>query len=301
MRTRPGAGTDHVPVTLPSGPKAPLDAVPRRLRPLVEAVLANRLGGLLLRVVGELIRVQIFDRAMTLAAQAFISVFPLLIMLATLFGHSVRNWIAERLNLPTATARLLSETLDGGHSNTFGVVGGLIVLISATGLTRALLRSYRIIWMVKPAHAGAAATGRQIAAVILLTLFVVAIRLAGSLSERLPAPHIAATVVMLLADVAVATGIPLMLLGPVIPRRRLLVAGAVFGGIMIAIRAAGSIYLPRALETSSERYGTIGLAFTYIGWLYVLSFVLLLSAIMGRVLTSDGTPPASPDPEDPNR
>ena len=98
MRTRPGGGTDHVPVTGPSEPqvrldsepRVRLDAVPRRLRPLAEAVLAHRLGGLLLRVAGELVRVQIFDRAMTLAAQAFTSIFPILIMLGALSGASVQ-------------------------------------------------------------------------------------------------------------------------------------------------------------------------------------------------------------------
>src|SRR3954447_14112559 len=86
MRTRPGGGTDHVPVTGPSEPQVRLDAVPRRLRPMAEAVLAHRLGGLLLRVVGEVVRVQLFDRSMTLAAQAFTSVFPILIMFGALSG-----------------------------------------------------------------------------------------------------------------------------------------------------------------------------------------------------------------------
>jgi membrane protein len=285
-----GDRADHEPVTSPPTSNVVLDAVPRRLRPLAAAVLANRVGGVLLRVTGELIRVQIFDRAMTLAAQVFTSVFPLLIMLGALFGERVRTWIKARLDLPPATERLLEETLGGSHSNTFGVLGSLVVIISATGLARALLRAYRIIWMAPPARGGAAATVRQVAAVLLLAMFVVAIRLLGSLAGRLPVPHLASAAVMLPADVAVATGIPLLLLGPAVARHRLLVAGAVFGALMIAVRAAGSIYLPRALESSSRHYGTIGLAFTYIGWLYVLSFVLLLSAILGRVLTAGPAP-----------
>lgn len=288
-------------MTRPPGPEVPLDAVPRRLRPLAEAVLAHRLGSPLLRIGGELIRVQIFDRAMTLAAQAFTSVFPLLIMLAALSGAAVRAWINDRLNLPTQSERLLQDALDGRNSSTFGILGSVIVVLSATGLARALVRAYRVIWMVPARRAGAVATGLQIVAVVFLALFVVAIRLLGDLVERLPEPYLASAAVTLLADVAVAFGLPVMLLGPMVARWRLLVAGAIFGAIMIPVRAAGAVYLPRALASSSERYGTIGLAFTYIGWLYVLSFCLLLSAIAGSVLTAVRTSLPSPAPADPDR
>lgn len=300
MRTRPGGGTDHVPVTGPSEPQVRLDAVPRRLRPFAEAVLAHRLGSLLLRVVGELARVQIFDRAMTLAAQAFTSIFPILIMLGALSGKEVRGWINDRLNLPSQSERLLQDALGGSHNNAFGVVGALIVVVSATGLARALARAYRIIWMVPARKAGPAATGLQILSVLLLALFAVAIRLLGDLTDKFPEPRLAGAAVTLLADLIVAVCLPMMLLGPVVARWRLLVAGAIFGAAMIPVRAAGDVYLPRALASSSDKYGTIGLAFTYIGWLYVLSFALLLTAIVGSVLTSARTPLASPEPADPD-
>jgi membrane protein len=300
MRTRPGGGTDHVPVTGPSEPQVRLDAVPRRLRPLAEAVLAHRLGGLLLRVAGEVVRVQIFDRSMTLAAQAFTSVFPILIMLGALSGASVRGWINDRLNLPAQSQRLLQEALGGSHNNAFGIVGALIVVVSATGLARALARAYRIIWQVPARKAGPAATGLQILSVLLLALFAVAIRLVGDLTDKFPEPHLAGAAVTLLADLVVAVCLPLMLLGPVVARWRLLVAGTIFGAAMILVRAAGDVYLPRALASSSDKYGTIGLAFTYIGWLYVLSFCLLLAAIVGSVLTAVRTPLASPEPADPD-
>jgi membrane protein len=41
------------------------------------------------------------------------------------------------------------------------------------------------------------------------------------------------------------------------------------------------------LQSSADRYGTIGVAFTYIGWLYVLAFCLLMTAILGQVVAQD--------------
>ena len=267
-------------------PDGVLAAVPRRLRPWVALVLGNRLGGLLLHTGSELIRVQIFDRSMTLAAQAFTSVFPLLIMLAALSGERARSWLLDQLGIPDSNARLLQEALTGSRSNAFGVVSALIVVLSATGLARALRRAYRVVWSVRDSAGGVSATGRQVAGVLLLVAFVVGTRLLGGLASRLPAPWAAGAATVALAGCAIAIGLPRILLGPVVSRGLLLASGAVFAVLLVGVRAAGSVYLPRALQASADRYGTFGLAFTYIGWLYVLSFCLLLSAVLGRVLTA---------------
>jgi membrane protein len=257
--------------------------VPRWLRPRAALILGSRLGTLLLSGAGELVRVQIFDRSMTLAAQSFTSIFPLLIMLAALLGPARRAWLTDLLHLPDSSERLLQEALSGSRSNAFGVVGALIVVFSATGLSRALVRSYRAVWRLEQ---GAAASTRQIGTVLALVTFVLFARLLNGLVSALPAPRVAGVLVALIADAALAVLLPWLLLGDQAPRGPLLAGGVVFGLMMIAVRAAGAIYLPRALQSSTDRYGTIGLAFTFIGWLYVLSFALLLSAVVGRMLTA---------------
>jgi membrane protein len=282
-------------MTTPS-PRTILDAVPRRLRPRAALILGNRIGAALLRTAGESVRVQIFDRSMTLAAQAFTSIFPLLIMLGALFGDRARERLNDLVRLPEDSALLVHEALNGSRSNAFGVLGSLIVVLSATGLARALTRAYRTTWSIRGGRAGAAATGWQIGTVLLLVAFLIGARLLARLADLLPAPGIARTLLTLLADGVLAILLPRVLLGPVVPRDRLLLGGAVFGILMIGVRAGGAVFLPRALQSSTERYGTIGLAFTYIGWLYALSFCLLLAAVLGGVLAemtgyrSDGRP-----------
>lgn len=44
---------------------------------------------------------------------------------------------------------------------------------------------------------------------------------------------------------------------------------------------------PRALGASAGRYGSIGVAFTYLTWLYVASFCFLATALVGQVIASD--------------
>jgi membrane protein len=297
-RARP----DHDLVTEPEDTTAGkvLAAVPSRLRPRAALVLGNRTGAFLLRTASELVRVQIFDRSMTLAAQAFTSIFPILIMMSALLGGSLRERLGDLVSMPDASARLFDEALDAGRSNAFGLAGCLIVILSATGLARALVRAYRAVWPVAGRRTGAAATGWQIGTVLLLVAFLVGARLLSGLSGELPSPHVWALLVSAAADVALASMLPRILLGPAAPWSRLLRAGVLFGLIMVGVRAAGSVYLPRALETSADRYGTIGLAFTYIGWLYVLSFCLLLSAVLAEVwaATADGGRPLRSGPSD---
>ncbi|MEU4159066.1 YhjD/YihY/BrkB family envelope integrity protein [Actinoplanes sp. NPDC026670] len=250
----------------------------------VLAFVPQRLRTPVVTMIDELLRVQIFDRAMTLAAQAFTSIFPLLIMLSALAGGGSRQHLGELVRLPDTSARLLDDALDGSRSNAFGLVGGLIVILSATGLARALVRAYRTVWQVPGRRAGASSTGWQIGSVLMLVGFLIVIRLLSSLTGMLPSPRAGQVVVTALADLALAVFLPRILLGPVVPWSRLLLTGGLFAAVMVGVRAGGAIYLPRALQSSADRYGTIGLAFTYIGWLYVLSFCLLLTAIVAGVL-----------------
>ena len=70
---------------------------------------------------------------------------------------------------------------------------------------------------------------------------------------------------------------------------------------MVSVRPASVAWLPRALEVSADRYGPIGVAFTYLAWLYVASFCFMGAAVLGHVIATDrgrlgrwirGNPPA---------
>ena len=94
----------------------------------------------------------------------------------------------------------------------------------------------------------------------------------------------------ILLDVAVAAFVPWALLAGAV-RARLLVPGALlFALLMITVRPATQAWLPGALEASADRYGSIGVAFTYLAWLYVASFCFLATALVGQVIATDHGP-----------
>jgi membrane protein len=264
-----------------------LAALPPRMRPPVAWLARQWVGRLLARTTAGLIRVQIFDRSMTLAAQVFTSVFPLLILAATVVGGATASHLADWAGLPDSSRHVLDDALSHSGRATFGVLGGFVVLLSSTGLARALVRSYAAVWAVRRVPTGPRAAWRWFATVLILAGFMVATRLLEGVTRDLQVPGLWSAILLLFADCGLAMLIPWLLLAGTVPARALFPGGVMFGLAMLLVRPVGSVYLPRALQTSDDRYGTIGVAFTYIGWLYVLAFCLLATALLGQVLGQD--------------
>jgi membrane protein len=150
-----------------------------------------------------------------------------------------------------------------------------------------MIRTYGAIWSLPRLRRSLRGAWRLLAAVVLLALSVVVVRLLIWLAGKAPMPYLTTPVLVLVADSALAVALPWILLAGRLPARLLVPGAVVFGLAMLAVRPAGSVYLPHALQVSADRYGTIGLAFTYIGWLYILSFCYLAAAAVGQVLAQD--------------
>ena len=249
-----------------------LRVAPPRLRPPIAWLARSWVGRLLGRTTAGLVRVQIFDRSMTLAAQAFTSIFPVLILLAAVLGGGQSGRLADFAHLPPTSRYVIDDALGRGGIGAFGVVGSLVVLISSTGLARALARAYAAVWSVHQTPGGPRASWRWLVTVLTLALFAVGSRLLGWFDRQLPLRGLVSALLLLAMDCAIGVLMPWLLLGAAVPMRMLLPGSILFGLVMLFVRPAGAVYLPRALQTSADRYGTIGVAFTYIGWLYVVAF-----------------------------
>jgi membrane protein len=178
----------------------------------------------------------------------------------------------------------LEDSLPGGAQElrVTGVVGVVLLVIAATSFARALERSLRTIWRTPTVSIKFA--WRWLAA-----LMTVIIGLA----------LIVATRTVLVADspiLAIEFVLEVVLWGTlwwiaswvVVNRRvslRELLPGSVLAGLGFAVAGmVGRVVLPPLLADSANRYGVLGMAFTYIGWLLVLACVLLVAATSGRVV-----------------
>lgn len=244
-------------------------------------------GRIVLGCLTGFVRLDLFDRAMAIAAQLFTSVFPILIMLSAWIGRPTSQRIADAVSMPPVSQDVLDQALDDSGDTAFGLAASLIVLVSATGLSRALTRAMATIWRLSRPKTQLTNAWRWIAVVIALTLSAVAARSLGQLTDAIPPQNVWTPVITFGLDVLIATFAPWLLLASRVPVRGLIPGAIAYGLAMLLVRPTSNAFLPRALEDSAEQYGTIGVAFTYLAWLYVLSFTFLATAIIGNVIAED--------------
>jgi membrane protein len=250
-----------------------------------------------LKLVREIQRIEPFDRAMTLAAQAFTSIFPLVIATLSLVPRPestrLRDQLAEALALPESTRSRLEEAFPDleAQSTTFGLLGVLIVLLSATSFSRALTRMYAKVWSVGgPGWVQGA--WRWIAAIVVIAGCSVGLQVAWVAAEggSLGVPGV--MFLALVVNSVLWTWVPSVLLAGRVPWTLLAPAGVLMGVASVGIHAASRIYMPTALDYAARRFGDLGVAFTYIGWLFGVAFALIITAVLGSVLAREPGPVA---------
>ncbi|GIJ00544.1 membrane protein [Sediminihabitans luteus] len=269
---------------------------------LLRRALRTWPGRVGMRTARQLQELEVFDRAMTLAAQAFTSIVPVLIAIGAILPRdsTAGAALADLLGLDDATRETLTRSLPSGASaqSAFGVVGVLVVLVSATSFSRALSRTYARAWDL-PRPSGLGMAWRWLAVLLSICLVcwgVFGVRRAladGGLEYVEP-------VVVLAVHAVVWTWVPYLLFAGRRPVRSFVPGGVLMGVAVAVLSVAASIYLPRALASAAQQFGSLGIAFTYLSWLFVLSFALVLTTALGRVLHGDpgrlGRALRGPDP-----
>ena len=267
--------------------EAALGRLPQPLRQRVGRILSRYPGRILLGTAATCMRIELFDRSMTIAAQFFTSVFPVLILMTAWGGRPDTDVIADALDMPEATRSIFNQAAQTSASAAFGIVGTLIVLASATSLSRALTRAFAAVWALPRPRSSLRSAWRWLAVVVALALSVVAVHALNDYAARLPPRTLWEWAVSVTCDVAICLFVPWVLLSGAVRPRHLFPGALLFALLMLAVRPASGVWLPRALETSADRYGSLGVAFTYLAWLYVVSFCFLAAAVVGQVITTD--------------
>ena len=277
--------------------------LPPRLRAWLAWLLSRWPGRILLRSAATCIRLEVFDRSVIIAAQFFTSVFPILILFATWVGADDADRFADAVNMPAESRAVLEDAVQGSTGAAFGVVGVLMVLGSATSLSRALTRAYAFIssrpscsltrafaaiWDLPRPRTRLVLAWRWLAAVLALALSLLVVSALGGYAADLAPRNVWQLALALGWDLALAVFVPWVLLAGAVQPRQLVPGALLFALGMLAVRPVSRVYLPHALEVSADRYGSIGVAFTYLAWLYVVSFLLLLTAVVGQVVATDG-------------
>jgi membrane protein len=264
-----------------------IDRLPPWVTRFIAWLLLHWPGRVVLRTAADLTRVQIFDRAMTIAAQLFTSVFPILIMTSAFLGRNATESLTGSVDMPKTTEDVLNDVVATSSSATFGLLGALVVLISATSLSRALIRAFDTIWHFDKSRTRLFDAWRWLAAVLALALAVVATHVLVSWTQPIPPKNFWSLMLTFAVNTAVAAYVPWLLMAGRVRIYSLLPGALLYAVVMLLAHPAAVRYLPHALETSAARYGAMGVAFTYLTYLYCVAFALLGTAIIGQVVVQD--------------
>jgi membrane protein len=222
-------------------------------------------------------------QATVLAAQAFTSLIPFLVVAAA-FGpgdSDLSDRIIDRFDLSGSAARSVRQLFNSSGEVESAVtwVSVIILVLSALSFTRALQRMYQRAYGAAPTSWKEGWRGLAWLAALAAWL-VVSSPLRGALED----------VGGIVFAIALSTTLgfvlwlmtPRILLGPVSWRH--LLPGATVSAVLAALlTAASGIYIPILMTWSADRYGLIGIAFTFQSWLLASAIVIVVGAVVGAV------------------
>jgi YihY family inner membrane protein len=235
--------------------------------------------------------------ASNLAYSAFVSIFPLLLILTTILGlvasvnPSVRTHV---LNAVAGQVPAIGNTLTGNvhvlkRSSIIGLIIGFVGLIwGATGLAQSGLFTMEQVWNLPgPARPGfIPRLGRAMLFIALLGGGVIVTTGLASLNTFLLKGFLAVILAELLAaafNVGMYIGAFRVLTPKGVPTRRLL-PGAITGGILwTALQVLGTWLVHHYLHSDSV-YGVFGIVLGLLAWIYLAVQVTVYAAEINVVL-----------------
>ena len=256
-------------------------------RRLVSWLLVRWPGRVVVRTLRSFNRVELFDRSMTIAAQLFTCIFPILILLATVATRRDAERIADAVSMPEESRQVLEEAVAAAGNAAFGLVGTVVVVVTATGVSRALTRAFAAIWELPRPKTSLRSVWRWIAVVLAIAFSLLVVRSVGQWVSGIPPGAVWPATATMVCDVAMAMFVPWILLSGAVRPRLLLPGALILALLMLSVRPVMAAWLPQALETSADHYGSIGVTFTYLAMLYAVSFSFMATAILGQVIATD--------------
>ncbi|MER6997186.1 YhjD/YihY/BrkB family envelope integrity protein [Streptomyces sp. NPDC000410] len=252
-------------------------------------------------LVARMISVNIFDSATRLAAQCFLTAVPLLFVVASIAPDAVRNQLISSIRAVFGLNGAADDELQavfGSSSDDLqqatGVVGALMVLLSATAVSRAMQRLCKRAWEL-PRTSTRIAVWRWPAWILVWLGFLL---VQAPLREGFGAGLWLGIPLTLLSQTALWWWTQHLLLGGLI-RWAPLLPGAVLTAIATTVLSVGArFYMPRALNRVLAEYGSIGSVFVILSWLIVVCVAVAVAISAGAVAAQEpslsrrlGSPP----------
>jgi membrane protein len=246
---------------------------------------------LLWQVWERMLEIEFVDRSVALAGKAFVSFFPLVIVIAAFVPATVRTSIfatlTHRLGIEgtaLSTAKAAFSSADNVRKAT-GALGLILTFFFASSFTAAIQRVYLRSWRRSPGRAvGAYSRGVTWLAAMLGYMAILG-ALRGQLGNGIGFDLF--TVLALALSTALWWFTAwFLLLGQV--RWRVLFPTGLISGVALSVYALSArIWMPRVVITNQTQFGFFGVALALTTWFSGAAICLLVGACAGPVLAED--------------
>ncbi|MEU1400879.1 YhjD/YihY/BrkB family envelope integrity protein [Streptomyces sp. NPDC005728] len=249
----------------------------------------------------RMVSVNIFDSATRLAAQCFLTAVPLLFVVAAYAPPTFRRQLVRSvhavLGLTGPAQAQLEQALQPTTQDlrqATGVIGGLMVLLSATAVSRAMQRLCKRAWEI-PRAGTRVAPWRWVA---WLLLWLGAMLLQGPMRGGFGLGAWLGIPLALILQVGLWWWTQHLLLGGRIGWKPLLPGAVITAVALVVLTSTAPVYMPRALNRALADYGSLGSVFLLLSWLIVVCVAVAVSISVGAVVAQEpllarrlGSPP----------
>jgi len=239
----------------------------------------------------RMLEVEFVDRSVALAGKAFVSFFPLVIVVAAFMPARIRASILTSLTArlgfrgeALTIAREAFASTDDVRRAT-GLLGLVLTVFFATSFTTALQRAYLRAWR-RPPHPGAGAYWRGVAWLLVVLLYMAMLgALRGALGGGVGLG------IFVIVSLAVTSGLWwftawFLLLGDV-RARVLLPTGVLTSVALTAFAVSATVWMPGVVTDNEAQFGFFGVALSLVTWFSGAAIGLLAGACAGPVLAED--------------
>jgi|tagenome__1003787_1003787.scaffolds.fasta_scaffold20983719_6 membrane protein len=261
--------------------------VRHRFDPLQEWVESS----ILWRAWERVLENEFIDRSVALAAKAFVSLFPALIVVAAFAPQHVRNSILQTITHRAGLSGSGLETVKGAFKSSddvrkaTGFVGLIFTFFYVNSFTSALSRVYTRAWRRPP---GGRASAYALGAAWLIGVVAYFAIIGAMRSILRGGPETAAFALgALLASIGLWWLTPWLMLQRQV-RWRPLLTGAILTGVGMSVYAASAtLWMPRTVSENQDQFGFFGVALALVTWLSGAGMIIVVSACVAPVVAED--------------
>ncbi|KOU21256.1 hypothetical protein ADK52_24340 [Streptomyces sp. WM6372] len=238
----------------------------------------------------RMLSVDIFDSATRLAAQCFLTAVPLLFVFASFAPQAVREQLVASVRavfgLNGAASEQLGDLFAGPHGdfqNAVGLVGALMVLVSATAVSRAMQRLCKRAWEIPR-------TGARIAVwrwLVWIAVWICLLAVQGPVRDGFGVGLWLGIPLTLVFQTLVWWWSQHLLLGGVVGWLALLPGAVITAVALTVLSITASFYMPIALNRALAEFGSSGSVFVLLSWLIVVCAAVAIGVTTGAVLAQE--------------